>query len=106
MHDVKPDGEANIDHIASGPNGVYVVETKARRYDAQHLPRVKRQAAWLHDELGAWVTPVVCIHRRGGKPFRTQGVWVVPHCELLSWLGAQRNRPAAFERLARFAESL
>jgi len=104
MHDIERIGEGNIDHIASGPDGVFLVETKARRYEEAHLVKAKRQAARLHDELGVWVTPVICLHTRKAKPFRTQGVWVVPHERLLDWLREQHNQPVAFERLARFAD--
>jgi hypothetical protein len=50
------------------------------------------------------VTPVICLHARKGKPFRTQGVWVVPRERLLNWLREQHNQPVTFERLARFAD--
>lgn len=106
MHDIERPGEANLDHIVSGPNGVYLIETKARRYEDRHLGRVKGQAMWLHDQLGVWVTPVICIRSRRGGPFRTKRVWVVPLGELLEWLKAQRNPSVAFERLARFADRL
>lgn len=104
MHDVGQRGEGNIDHIASGPHGVYLIETKARRYEDAQLTKVKRQAAKLHDELAIWVTPVICLHQRRSKPFKTHGVWVVPREQLLDWLRAQRNAPLPFERLTRFAD--
>ena len=106
MHDIGRPGEANLDHIASGPNGVYLIETKDRRYEDRHLGRVKGQAAWLHDQVGVWVTPVICIRSRRGRPFRTKRVWVVPLNDLVEWLRAQRNAPVEFERLARFADEL
>jgi hypothetical protein len=106
MHDIERPGEANLDHIVSGPNGVFLIETKARRYEERHLGRVKHQARWLHDQLGVWVTPVICLHARRREPFRAHGVWIVPHTELLEWLQTQRNTPVAFERLARFADRL
>ena len=107
MHDVVQRGEGNIDHIASGPNGVYLIETKCRAYkDETQLTKVKRQAAKLHEELGVWVTPVICLHERRGNAFRTKGVWVVPRVQLLDWLRAQRNQPVPFDRLARYADSV
>jgi hypothetical protein len=42
MHDIEQGGEGNIDHLLSGPNGVYLVETKERRYDDRHLPKARR----------------------------------------------------------------
>ncbi len=104
MHDVEQPGEGNVDHIASGPNGVFMIETKLRRYEDAHLKKARRQAAKLHDELGVWVTPVICLHLRKGNAFKTQGVWVVPRQELLGWLRRQSNTPVPFEQLARFAD--
>jgi len=104
LHDIEQSGEGNIDHLVSGPNGVYLVETKERRYEDRHVVKVKRQAAKLHDELGVWVTPVICLYERQGGPFRTQGVWVVPRQHLLDWLREQNHPPVAFERLAGFAD--
>ncbi len=106
MHDVEDPNGGNIDHIVSGPGGVFLVETKQRSYLDKHVPKIKRQAARLHDDLGVWVTPVFCLHQRAGKPFNTKGVWVVPRREILGWLRAQHNTPVEFERLARFADSL
>jgi hypothetical protein len=106
MHDIQRPGGANLDHVVSGPNGVFLIETKARRYEERHLGRAKHQARWLHDQLGVWVTPVICLHARRREPFRAKGVWVVPLHGLLEWLQAQRNAPVEFERLARFADRL
>lgn len=107
MHDVEQAFEGNIDHIASGPNGVFMIETKERRYRDDDPRKAKRQAAKLHDELDVWVTPVICLHQRRGKPFRTKdGVAVVPQQHLLEWLRGQHEKPVDFERLARFADRL
>jgi hypothetical protein len=104
MHDVEQAGEGNIDHIVSGPTGVFLIESKTRRYEERQLGKARRQAAKLHDELESWVTPVICIHERRGKPFKTKGVWIVPEPALLDWLRSQHERPVPFERLARFAD--
>ncbi len=106
MHDMPQRGEGNIDHVVSGPNGVYLVETKFARYLPVHLKKAKRQAARLHDELGVWVTPVVCLATRETRSYRREGVWVVSRAELADWIRAQQNEPVDFDRLARFAESL
>lgn len=107
MHDIVQRGEGNIDHLAWGPEqGVYLIETKLRRYEDGQLVKVKRQAGKLHDELGSWVTPVICLHQRRGAPFRSHGVWVVPQQHLLDWLRRQRNQLVPFERLARFADGV
>jgi uncharacterized membrane protein YsdA (DUF1294 family) len=106
MHDVEQSGEGNIDHIVSGPTGVYMIESKAKRYPDEALLKARRQAAKLHDELDSWVVPVICIHERDREPFRHEKVWIVPEQHLLDWLRAQKNAPVPFERLARFADSL
>ena len=106
MHDIKPSGRANLDHIVSGPNGVYLIETKYRCYMQKDLGRVKHQASLLHDELGVWVTPVICLRNRRSGAFTASKVAIVPYGQLLDWLRAQRNRPVEFERLARFADKL
>lgn len=42
MHDLEQAGEGNVDHLVSGPNGVYLVETKYRRYEKPDLTKAKR----------------------------------------------------------------
>ena len=103
LHDVEQAGEGNIDHIVSGPNGVYLIETKARSYRNEHLVKAKRQAAKLHDKLGVWVTPVICLHQRTGEAWRHDRVWIVPQPSLLDWIRAQRDTPAPREQLDHFA---
>jgi hypothetical protein len=106
MHDLEQGYEGNVDHLVSGPTGVYMIETKSRAYLADHLRKAKRQAAKLHGHLGVWVTPVMCIHDRPGvQPFRHSGVWIVPCHTLIQWIKAQRNATLDFERLARFADA-
>jgi Holliday junction resolvase-like predicted endonuclease len=106
LHDVEQQGEGNIDHIASGPTGVYMIETKQRRYEQRQLRKARRQAAKLHDELDVWVTPVICLHERDSAPFRVEKVWIVPEQHLLDWLRDQHNAPVPFERLARYADQV
>jgi hypothetical protein len=106
MHDIDPGHGGNVDHLVSGPTGVFMVETKLNGFPPAALLRAKRHAAKIHDEVGVWVTPVICIHRRKGKPFEMQGVWIVPRRCVLDWVRAQRNKPVAFERLERYADGL
>lgn len=106
MHDIEQCGEGNIDHLVSGPTGVYLIETKSHRYAEGAPLKAKRQAAKVHDSLGVWVTPVICVHRRRKPAFQAQGVWVLPQREVLDWIRKQRNRPVEFERLARWADTL
>jgi nuclease-like protein len=106
MHDIEQPREGNVDHLVAGPGGVFMVETKARRYEEWQLRKAKRQAAKIHDQLGVWVTPVICLHRRDDQPREQAGVWIVPHAHILNWLRSRRNTVVPFERLARFADSV
>ena len=106
LHDVPFSGEGNIDHLVSGPNGVYLVETKFGSYLPVHLKKAKRQAAKLGEELGVLVTPVLCVSSSEGGPYRHVGVQVVGFDALLGWIQAQTNPPVEFERLARFSAGL
>jgi Nuclease-related domain len=106
MHDIRH-GEGNIDHLVSGPTGVFLIETKAHAYLARALPKARRQAAKLHDSLGVWVTPVICLaDRPEQEPFRHDRVWIVPRQHLVAWLRAQRNQRLDFSRLAAFADTV
>ena len=100
LHDVEHEGEGNVDHLVSGPTGVYLIETKARRYERKHLAKARRQAARLNESLGVWVTPVICLPARKRTPWRDGNVWIVPRSHLVEWIHGQRNKPLDFERLA------
>jgi nuclease-like protein len=108
VHDIRLNGiGGNVDHVVRGPGGVFLIETKLRRYRDEDLPRVKRQAALLSKELeGCWVSPVICLAQRNAKPFRTHGVWIVPRRHLLDWLRAQHKQTVSFETFARFADRI
>ena len=103
LHDVPFAGEGNIDHLVSGPNGVYLVETKFGNYLPVHLTKARRQAAKLGDDLGVIVTPVLCVAASEGVLYRRGGVWVVEFDGLLPWIREQSNPPVEFERLAHFS---
>ena len=106
LHDVPFPGQGNIDHLVSGPNGVFLVETKFGSYLPVHLKKAKRQAAKLSDELGVAVTPVLCVAATENGTYRHGGVQVVGFDALLPWIRAQSNAPVEFERLARFSAGL
>lgn len=106
MHDFMFGGEGNIDHLVSGPNGVFMVETKFRRYEDSQLGKAKRQAKKLHDELGCWVTPIICAGERK-RTFPQRGVLVTGRGLVAEAIRNQPSRrPVDPERLARFADSL
>ena len=107
MHDIEQEFEGNIDHLVSGPTGVFMIESKARRYPDEAPKKAKRQAKKLCYELGAeWVVPVICIHERDRKPFKHERVWIVPEQHLLGWIRSQHEKRVPFERLARWADTL
>lgn len=106
LHDVPFPGQGNIDHLVSGPNGVFLVETKFGSYLPVHLKKAKRQAAKLSGDLGVPVTPVLCVAATKNGTYRHGGVQVVGFDALLPWIRAQSNAPVEFERLASFSAGL
>jgi hypothetical protein len=99
-HDIERPFEGNVDHLVSGPSGVFMIETKHRGYKPADLPKARRQAKKLRGELGVWVTPVICLDRRRGRPYCNRGVWIVSRKRLLTWVRAQRKEAADPKRLA------
>jgi hypothetical protein len=81
QHDLAmPGSKANIDHVVTGPTGVFTVETKnyksgvtitngrvfgsGRSLD-HVVQQARRQAAVIAAKTGTAVTPIVCVH--GGR---------------------------------------
>jgi len=90
-HDLRQEFEGNIDHLVTGRTGVFMIETKHRGYKPADLSKAKRQAKKLNDELGMWVTPVICLDRRRARePYRDRGVWIVSRERLAGWIREQR----------------
>jgi hypothetical protein len=106
LHDVQLSGQANLDHVVSGPNGVYLIETKSHRFKPGAPKRAKGQAKWLRHEVGVWVTPVICIHQRRKPAFESDGVSIVPAHGILDWIRAQSNKPADPAEFKRWADGL
>jgi hypothetical protein len=106
MHDIDRPSRGNIDHLVSGPTGVFLIETKHRSYLSQHVHRTMRLALDLHDELRIFVTPVICLERRSYGPARHKNVWVVGKDELLPFIRAQQKPSLPFARLAAWADTL
>jgi Nuclease-related domain len=92
-HDLEQEFEGNVDHLVTGPTGVFLIETKHRGYKPADLSKAKRQAKKLNDEVGEWVTPVICLDRRRTRePYRDRGVWVVSRERLVDWIRAHPER--------------
>ena len=107
MHDIEHGREGTFDHVVCGPTGVYVVKTKARRYLERDLHTATRQATQLAQELGVWVTPVICVDEGAdASPHRKERVWIVPHESLLEWIQGQSNQTLPLDAFARFAGRL
>ncbi|MBV9660324.1 MAG: NERD domain-containing protein [Acidimicrobiales bacterium] len=122
-HDLRvPGSRANIDHVAIGPTGVWLVDTKstrapvrATRWSVRFGDRrldttaTRWEAGVLGDRLGVPTRPIVAVHgpgmrRRGG---RAQGVPAVPVDRLLRRLrrGRRRLAGADIEALAGLVEA-
>lgn len=104
MHDLENVVNGNVDHLVSGPSGVFMVETKFRRYQDPDIPKAKRVAAKLGLELGVWVTPVICFATRSYGPRAVRGVAVLGREQLLPFLRSQRKPTVSFDRLVRLAD--
>lgn len=65
-HSLPWQGHGDIDSVAIAPTGIaFAIETKTRRFDAQHIARVLEMAAWLQNRRRRWcprgALPVLCV---------------------------------------------
>jgi hypothetical protein len=88
-HDFLSAHGRRIGTVVHGPSGSYLVETRSRAYRVEHLGRARHHAAWLHGEVGGWVTPVLCLVQRDDRPHRRDGVWIMGVGQLADWLRAR-----------------
>jgi len=88
-HDFLSAHGRRIGTVVHGPSGSYLVETRNRAYRIEHLGRARHHAAWLHGEVGGWVTPVLCLVQRDDRPHRRDGVWIMGVDQLAGWLRAR-----------------
>jgi Nuclease-related domain len=105
LHDVMFGHEGNLDHLAAGPNGAFLIETKFSRYELAQLTKVKRQAARVHDEIGCFVIPIMCAGKRR-RPYKHRGVWIAGRGQLVDLITSLAGDPVDPERLARFADRI
>jgi hypothetical protein len=109
LHDLAmPGSAANVDHLAIGPSGVFVIDSKQWTgqvhqspdgliwHDTYRLDRtlatVRWQAETLGHLLGIPVAPLLCVHGaqvQGGR-LRAQGVAIVPAILLRTALGYEQ----------------
>ena len=85
-HDFLSAHGRRIGTVVHGPSGTYLVETRNRAYRVEHLGRARHHSAWLHGEVGGWVTPVLCLALRDDEPHRRDGVWIMGVEHLVKWL--------------------
>ena len=105
LHDVELTDEGTIDHLVTGPTGVFLIATTTDL--ERDAAKARRQATRLHDVLDVWVAPVICLpERRGRPPHKHEGVWIVRRDHLPNWLRTQHNEVIEFARLARLADQL
>lgn len=106
LHDVYV-GDGDIaDHVLSGPNGAFLVDSSLGASDAYHLGMVKRQARRLQDVLNCSVTPVICAGVRE-KPSMHKDVLVVGRLRLAEAIRTHRGYlPPAAEQVARLRTRL
>jgi hypothetical protein len=105
MHDLDKVVPGNVDHLVSGPNGVFMVETKFKSYRHTDLPKARYVAKTIAHELDMrWVQPVVCLATRTYGPKIVGKVAVVGFEQLIPYIQSQRNQSVSFERLAAFAD--
>lgn len=88
-HDFLSAHGRRIGTVVHGPSGSYLVETRNRAYRVEHLGRARHHAAWLHGEVGGWVTPVLCLVQRDDRPHRRDGVWIMGVGHLAEWFRAR-----------------
>jgi hypothetical protein len=88
-HDFLSAHGRRIGTVVHGPSGSYLVESRSRAYRVEHLGRARHHAAWLHGEVGGWVTPVLCLVQRDDRPHRRDGVWIMGVEHLADWLRAR-----------------
>jgi hypothetical protein len=91
-HDFLSAHGRRIGTVVHGPSGTYLVETRNRAYRVEHLGRARHHSAWLHGEVGGWVTPVLCLVQRDDRPHRRDGVWIMGVGQLADWL-SKRTPP-------------
>jgi hypothetical protein len=88
-HDFLSAHGRRIGTVVHAPSGTYLVETRNRAYRVEHLGRARHHSAWLHGEVGGWVTPVLCLALRDDEPHRRDGVWIMGVEHLAEWLRAR-----------------
>ena len=105
MHDLDKVVPGNVDHLVCGPTGVFMIDTKFRRYVDPDIPKARKTALTLARELRApWVQPVICFATRSYEPRNVKGVVIVGREQLVSYIRAQKNQAVPFDCVAAFAD--
>jgi mannose-6-phosphate isomerase-like protein (cupin superfamily) len=100
VRDIGLEDDDAIEHLVSGPTGVFLIEATYGRYTDEHLQGLRRRAAELFQELDTWVTPVICLAGRSWqKPRRKEKVWIVRRGQVAKWIAGRRNPVLESEQL-------
>ena len=104
LHDLEHVLPGNVDHVVSGPTGVFLVETKSNGFARRDLGRTKNAARLLAQELDVrWVVPVICLHRRPDVHWTQERVAVVGISRLAAFIRANHGAGADLDRLTAVA---
>jgi hypothetical protein len=87
-HSLSYRGRGDIDSVAIAPRGIaFVIETKTRTFNANHLANTREMASWLHRHRRPWcrrgVLPVLCVVAATTLERSEDGVLVVSLDRLL-----------------------
>lgn len=99
-HSLPWQGSGDIDSVAIAPIGIaFAIETKTRRFEAQHVARVQEMANWLQARRRRWcpqgALAAVCVVRARRLQHVESGVLIVSLDRLV---GALRTAAGTCER--------
>jgi hypothetical protein len=101
-HSLAWQGNGDIDSVAIAPTGIaFAIETKTKRFEAQHVAHVIEMAAWLRRRRRRWsrkgALPVLCVVHATRLERVEAGVLIVSLDRLVAALrtaAGTRERPA------------
>jgi hypothetical protein len=100
-------GDGSIDHLVSGPSGVFLIQARYLRCRKKDLIQARERAEELRAELDTWVTPMICLTGPfARRPRRREKVWVVRRRQITAWIAGRRNPVLEGGRRPRQSEPL
>jgi hypothetical protein len=78
-HDVRKNGGGNVDHVVTGPNGAFAIETKRGTNRAAARNQAVANAVWAKEKFGLrWVTAILCVGTNPPpQPMKQGYAWVL-----------------------------